>query len=605
MFAIARIEKIKSLKQAQVASAHNARTEPRFAKEVDEGRSWLNEILVSANGDGIPYADIRDRLPENRRKNAVLAVEVLLTASPEYFAEPGMLPRPGYYDDNKLQAWKSSALSFAKRHFGENLVNVALHLDEATPHLQMFVVPLRDDGKLDARSMFNRENLIKLQDEYHKSVEHLGLKRGVSASVSHREHESLSDYYKRSKEPVEEPELTKRYNYKPIELLEAGLFGKVDADEANKRIAEGNIRLEKHAEAHSAVSAEARDLAKTLKAKQDEADKAKRDYEKVGREAERSKIALEEAKKKNQELTAQLREIPIVDVLERLGAVQDKQDKSKWHTSVGTVNTSKGDQRFNSFDTDNLKGRGAIDLVCKVLEVDFKGATAWLAGEFGTGQAVATYAVAAQKTAENIIRNTPKPEPKIPEPNNERWDMVKEWLMTARKLPEKLLEAVHDLGIVFADGFGNAVFKSRNGKGAEIVGMGDFKGKRGQKEHMFTAGSAGVIGVTESAIDALSLLSTGQVDGVISTGGTPSDRQFERLREVAKTNTVLIAFDNDAKGDEFAEKAKAYGFDKRIKPVHKDWNDDLKAGVQADIATQLNPPTEPPRPRKSMGMSLG
>lgn len=605
MYAIARISKIKSLKQAQVASAHNARTEPRFAKEVDQGRSWLNEILVSANGDGLPYADIRDRLPVNRRKNAVLAVEVLLTASPEYFAEKGFVPRPGYYDDQKLQAWKSAALNFAKKNFGDNLVNVALHMDEATPHLQMFVVPLREDGKLDARSMFNREALIKLQDEYHKSVEHLGLKRGISASVSHREHESLGDYYKRSKEPVEEPELTKRYGYKPLEQLTPGFLGKVDADEANKLITEGNRRVEMNAKAHSSVVSEAMDLAKTLKAKQDEADKAKRDYEKVGREAERSKIALEDLKRKNQELTAQLREIPITDVLERLGAVQDKQDKSKWHTSVGTVNTSKGDQRFNSFDTDNLKGRGAIDLVCKVLEVDFKGATAWLAGEFGNGQAVATYTVAAQKTAETIIRNTPKPEPKIPEPNNERWDMVKEWLVTARKLPEKLIDAVYSLGIVFADSFGNAVFKSKNGLGAEIVGMGDFKGKRGQKEHMFTAGSAGVIGVTESAIDALSLLSTGQVDGVISTGGTPSDRQFERLREVAKTNTVLIAFDNDAKGDEFADRAKEYGLTKRIKPINKDWNDDLKAGVVADIATQLNPPTEPPRAKRSHGMSLG
>lgn len=596
MFAIARIEKIKSLKQASVASAHNARLDPRFAKEVDQTRSWLNEILV---GDEHPYTNIKERLPEHRRKNAVLAVEVLLTASPEYFAEKGMVVRPGYYDDEKMQAWKSAALNFAKKQWGDNLVNCALHLDEATPHLQMFVVPLREDGKLDARSLFDRQALIDMQDKYQESVAHLGLKRGISASVSHREHESLGDYYKRAQEQIEDPELTKRYDYKPIEPLAPGFLGKVDADEANKRIAEGTRRLDMHAKAHSAVVSEAMDLAKTAKAKSDEAEKARRDYEKVGREAERSKIALEEAKKKNQELTAQLREIPIIDVLERLGAVQDKQDKDKWHTQAGTVNTSKGDQRFNSFDTDNLKGRGAIDLVVKVMQVDFKGATAWLAGEFGHGEAVATYAVAAQRTAEQIIKQTPVPEPKIPEPDNKRWDMVKEWLMTARKLPEKLIDAAHGLGHVFADSFGNAVFKSKNGLGAEIVGMGDFKGKRGEKVNMFTAGSQGVIGVTESAIDALSLLSTGQVNGVVSTGGTPSDKQFERLQEIAKTNTVVIAFDNDDKGNEFAEKAKAHGFDKRIKSVGKDWNDDLKDGVQADIATQLNPPTEPPRQPKN------
>jgi hypothetical protein len=67
----------------------------------------------------------------------------------------------------------------------------------------------------------------------------------------------------------------------------------------------------------------------------------------------------------------------------------------------------------------------------------------------------------------------------------------------------------------------------------------------------------------------------------------------------------IIAFDNDEKGDEFAKRAKEHGFDKRVKSVAKDWNDDLRAGVQADIKSQLE--TQEPKIKKkerSRGMDL-
>jgi hypothetical protein len=196
MFAIARISKVSSLKEARVASAHNMRTDARFSKEVDQSRSHLNQVLVGSQN---AFEDIKQALPEKRRKNAVLAVEVLLTASPEYFRDANM--GHGEYNEDKLNEWISPALEFAQKHFGDNLVNCALHLDEATPHLQMFVVPKREDGKLDARSMFDRTALIKMQDAYHASVKHLGLDRGVSAELTKREHEPVKEYYARTKTP--------------------------------------------------------------------------------------------------------------------------------------------------------------------------------------------------------------------------------------------------------------------------------------------------------------------------------------------------------------------------------------------------------------------
>lgn len=597
MFAIARIEKIKSLKQASVASAHNMRTEARFSKEVDQSRSHLNRVLYGSNE---AYKDIVAMLPDQRRKNAVLAVEVLLTASPEYFRDDGQ--SFGEWNQEKLEAWLKPTEEFAKAHFGKNLVNMALHLDEATPHIQLFVVPLRDDGKLDARSLFDKQALIEYQNKYQEAVAHLGLKRGVSADVSHREHESVKDYYKRAKEPAQEPDLERRYDYDPLKPLEPGLLGKVSAKDANKLIEEGQRRIEMHEEAHQKVFHQAVDLVQTLKAKEDEARKAKADYEKVGHEAERSKIALEEAKAKNRELADKLREIPITDVFERLGAVQDKHDKSKWITEAGEIATSRNDQRFNSFNnsTPDLKGRGAIDLVCKVRGYDFKTATKWLSDEFGAEKAVATYAVGASLQAKAVIEKTPSPS-KVPEPVEQNWGHVRQWLTEIRKLPEAIVDGLHEIGRVFADRFKNAVFMSKDGLSAEVVGtsLTPFKGKRGQKESMFSVGEVGKIAICESAIDATSIMASGQFTGAVSTAGTPNEAQYEILKSLE--GEKIIAYDNDEHGNDFAKEAKKHGFDKRIKPVNKDWNDDLRAGVQADIESQL----KAQEPKRSKGMELG
>jgi 5S rRNA maturation endonuclease (ribonuclease M5) len=234
---------------------------------------------------------------------------------------------------------------------------------------------------------------------------------------------------------------------------------------------------------------------------------------------------------------------------------------------------------------------------------DFKTATKWLSDEFGSEKAIATYAVVATLQAKAVIEKTPSPS-KVPEPVEQNWGHVRAWLTEIRKLPEAIVDGLHEIGRVFADRFKNAVFASKDGQSAEVVGtsLTPFKGKRGQKESMFSVGKLGKIAVCESAIDAISVMRSGEFTGAISTAGTPSESQYKALK--ALESEVVIAYDNDEHGNEFAKEAKKHGFYKRVKPINKDWNDDLRANVQADIKSQLET-QEPKIKKQSRGMEMG
>jgi len=91
-YAIYRTAKIKTAGQLAGSANHMTRSSP--TPNADPRRAELNEILI---GSDDPAADVRALLPEIdqrdenghllRRSNSVLAVEVLVTASPEWWAE--------------------------------------------------------------------------------------------------------------------------------------------------------------------------------------------------------------------------------------------------------------------------------------------------------------------------------------------------------------------------------------------------------------------------------------------------------------------------------------------------------------------------------------
>ncbi|MEF6388186.1 plasmid recombination protein, partial [Escherichia coli] len=80
---------------------------------------------------------------EKRRKDAVLAVEYVMTASPEWWKEA--TPRQQAEFFARSEQW------LEKKYGKDRVVAAVVHRDEATPHLSAFVVPLTQDGRLSAK----------------------------------------------------------------------------------------------------------------------------------------------------------------------------------------------------------------------------------------------------------------------------------------------------------------------------------------------------------------------------------------------------------------------------------------------------------------------
>src|SRR5699024_12335637 len=54
---------------------------------------------------------------------------------------------------------------FSERYGKQNIAYATVHNDEQTPHMHLGVVPMRD-GKLQGKNVFNRQELLWLQDKF-------------------------------------------------------------------------------------------------------------------------------------------------------------------------------------------------------------------------------------------------------------------------------------------------------------------------------------------------------------------------------------------------------------------------------------------------------
>src|SRR5699024_8776177 len=72
---------------------------------------------------------------------------------------------------------------FSERYGKQNIAYATVHNDEQTPHMHLGVVPMRD-GKLQGKNVFNRQELLWLQDKFpeHMKKQDFELKRGERGS---------------------------------------------------------------------------------------------------------------------------------------------------------------------------------------------------------------------------------------------------------------------------------------------------------------------------------------------------------------------------------------------------------------------------------------
>ncbi|RDI15377.1 MobV family relaxase [Comamonas sp. AG1104] len=209
-FASLRIQKID---QGTETAAHNhnlrasgSKTEPN----VNHSRSSDNELLLGSRDTVKTLNQIIDDLDLKTavRKDANRAIEIVLSASPEYFYdfEKASITReqwdeliPANYKDrmdvywqklarvqkhlkkDNFEKWKTDTVAWVQNEFGKNVVNLILHMDEKTPHMHLLVVPVVN-GKLTAKQFFTPVTSTKWQDNYSKAT---GLRRGISSEKKH------------------------------------------------------------------------------------------------------------------------------------------------------------------------------------------------------------------------------------------------------------------------------------------------------------------------------------------------------------------------------------------------------------------------------------
>ena len=192
-YAILRTAKLKSFGEIGGSLSHNYRTRPT---------PNANPIHTPDNHHSSPTPfsvmnGIKQRLPNKTRSNAVLCIEYLITASPEW---------SGWQNKEKEQDFfKRSVEWLQQKHGKENVIATSIHRDETTPHLVAYVVPIDSNGKLNARSFLGgRAALSKMQTDFAKCVQSLGLERGLEGSKA--EHKTVKEFYAELQEPLPKSE---------------------------------------------------------------------------------------------------------------------------------------------------------------------------------------------------------------------------------------------------------------------------------------------------------------------------------------------------------------------------------------------------------------
>lgn len=200
-FAIYRTAKLGSFGEIGGSLSHTYRTRP--TPNADENKAHLNEHSLQTYNSC--FEAIKNSLPEKRRKNAVLTIEHLITASPDW---------SGWNTEKEAEFFDKS-LEFVKQKYGsENVIAHSIHRDETTPHLIVYVTPIDEKGGLNAKKWLGgRAKLSQTQTEFANKVKHLGLERGLENSKAR--HKTIKEFYAEIEKPTPKLE-EKKYEIEPI-----------------------------------------------------------------------------------------------------------------------------------------------------------------------------------------------------------------------------------------------------------------------------------------------------------------------------------------------------------------------------------------------------
>ena len=184
-YAIMRFAKYKGPEISNI-EAHNERRKEKYASnpDIDLSRSKQNFHLIEPPQRYRAEAERQISAAGCRtRKDSVRLVEILFTATPEFF-KGKKLPEIRQYFEETLRF-------FVQYQSRETIISAVVHMDEKTAHMHLSFVPLTPDGRLSAKEIVgNKKKLTWWQDKFweHMVAKYPDLERGESASQTGRDH---------------------------------------------------------------------------------------------------------------------------------------------------------------------------------------------------------------------------------------------------------------------------------------------------------------------------------------------------------------------------------------------------------------------------------
>jgi hypothetical protein len=196
-FSILRTQKIITMREMEAMARHWKREQ--LTPNADSRKTKYNQVLIGTSNIVADYQELITSKKVKIRKNGVLAIEFVLSFSPEFIEDTY-----GYKKDARERViwWRNESVKWLKKTFGERCRIAISHFDEKTPHIHALVVPLekrirkcgRQDWVLNARGITGgKVKLSQLQDSYALATNRY-LRRGIKGSKA--THTTIKEFYK-------------------------------------------------------------------------------------------------------------------------------------------------------------------------------------------------------------------------------------------------------------------------------------------------------------------------------------------------------------------------------------------------------------------------
>lgn len=191
-FAVLHMQKMKASSLKGIENHNERLKESRTNPDIDKSKTHLN-IDFHKSDERTYYMRVKDRiqelnLPKAVRKDAVVAVGFVATSDKAFFDN---------LSPDQTNRFFKLTHDFLKERYGEkNVIASKLHLDEKTPHLHTYIVPVTSDGRLSAKDVFTRSELKSLQTDYHKHMVSNGF--DMEKGQSSRSHIDTAEFKKQT-----------------------------------------------------------------------------------------------------------------------------------------------------------------------------------------------------------------------------------------------------------------------------------------------------------------------------------------------------------------------------------------------------------------------